>query len=90
MRSCDVVYRRQSGMWECVESLLLPSMFTLGHVFPLASILGEQHDLLHFINHHHSVQHDLLLRQQVQEQAEANAEADRESQATTTAASRAR
>ena len=86
VRSCDVVYRRQSGMWECVECLLLPSMFLLGHVFPLASILGGQHDLLRLINHHYKVQHDLLLRQELQEQAEATAEADRERQATATAA----
>ena len=86
MPSCDV-YRCQSGMWECVESLLLPSMFTLGHVFPLASILGEQHDLLLFINHHYKVQHDQLLQQE--EKAEAKAEADRERQATTTTARRA-
>lgn len=86
LQSCGVVYRRHSGMWECVESLLLPSAFTLAHVFPLATILGEQHDLLLFINHHYNVQHDELLRQEEEEQAEAKAEADRERQATTTAA----
>lgn len=87
--SCDVACRLQVGLWECVETLLLPSMFTLAHVFPLASILGEQNDLLLFINRQHRIQHDLLLRQEEEEQAEAKAEADRHRQAASTATRRA-
>lgn len=63
-------------MWESVETLLLPSMFMLAHVFPLGSILGEQHELLAFINRHHKRQHDLLLKREEEEQAQAKAEAD--------------
>lgn len=85
---CDVGCRFQR-LWEGVETLLLPSMFTLAHVFPLASILGEQHDLLLFINHHHRIQRDLLLRQEEEEQAETKAEADRNRQAASTTARRA-
>ena len=62
-------------------------MFTLAHVFPLASILGEQHDLLLFINKHHSIQRDQLLRQEEEEQAEIKAEADKQRQAASRRAS---
>ena len=51
----------QGSMWELVQTLLLPSLFTLAHVMPLTSILRD-HPLMAFIKYQHKLQRDLLLQ----------------------------